>query len=50
MKKIENNMFTDKEIEKFVGFYNAFKQVHIRLIKEGYIIKNGKIIPPKITK
>lgn len=39
-------IFTEKEIENFAGIYNALKQVHIRLIKEGYTIKDGKIIPP----
>jgi len=45
MKKKEY-IFTDKEIENFSGFYNALKQVHNRLIKEGYKIKDGKIIAP----
>lgn len=42
----KENIFTTEEIENFAGFYNALKQVHIRLIKEGYEIKDGKIIPP----
>lgn len=45
MKKKEY-IFTEKEIENFAGFYNALKQVHVRLIKEGYKIKDGKITPP----
>ena len=49
MKKKEY-IFTDKEIENFAGFYNPLKQIHIRLIKEGYKIENGKIIPPKSVK
>lgn len=49
MKKKEY-IFTEKEIENFAGFYNALKQVYIRLIKEVYEIKDGKIIQPKIIK
>jgi len=45
MKK-NDYIFTEKEIENFAGFYNALKKVHIRLIKEGYKIKDGKITPP----
>lgn len=46
MKK-KDYIFTEKEIENFTGFFNALKQVHVRLIKEGYKIENGKIFPPK---
>lgn len=49
MKKKEY-IFTEKEIENFAGIYNALKQIHIRLIKEGYKIENGKITPPGHTK
>lgn len=42
----KENIFTDKEIENFAGFFNALKKVHIRLIKEGYKIKDGKITLP----
>lgn len=43
-------IFTDKQIQNFVGFFNAIKRVHVRLIREGYIIKNGRIIKPPINK
>lgn len=49
MKKKEY-IFTEKEMENFAGFYNALKQIHIRLIKEWYEIKDRKIISPKIAK
>lgn len=42
----QNQIFTDNQIENFVGLYNALKKVHIRLVREGYTIKDGKIIPP----
>ncbi len=45
MKK-KGYIFTEKEIENFTGIYNALQQVHNRLIKEGYKIKDGEIIPP----
>jgi len=48
-KKKENNTirFTPEQIENFVGFFHSLRRIHIRLIKEGYTIKDGKIIPPK---
>ncbi|MGI6374108.1 MAG: hypothetical protein ACOX0C_02120 [Patescibacteria group bacterium] len=42
----QNNIFTNGEIQNIVGFCNALKKVHNRLIREGYTIKEGKIIPP----
>jgi len=45
--KNKEYIFTEKEIENFAGFYNALKQVYIRLVKEGYKIKDGNILPPK---
>lgn len=39
-------IFTDKEIENFAGIYNALRRIHIRLVKEGYKIEDGKITPP----
>jgi len=45
---LQNQIFTDSQIQNFVGFYSAIKRVHLRLIGEGYIIKDGQISPPKI--
>ena len=45
--KNKEYIFTEKEIENFSGIYDALRQVHVRLIKEGYKIKDGKIIPSK---
>ena len=42
-------IFTEEEMKNLVGFYNVLRKVHIRLIKEGYKIENGKIIPPKLS-
>lgn len=48
---LENNqqklIFTQAQINNFAGFYDALKKVHNRLIKEGYTIKDGQIIPPE---
>ena len=44
----QNQIFTDSQIQNFVGFYAAIKRVHSRLISEGYTIKDGQIFPPKI--
>ena len=38
--------FTDKEIENFVGFFDALKAIHIRLISEGWQYENEELIPP----
>lgn len=45
-----NFIFSQAEIDNFSGFYAALKTVHDRLIKEGYIIKDGQIIPPSKKK
>jgi len=44
----QNQIFTNGQIQNFVGFYSAIKRVHSRLISEGYTIKDGQIFPPKI--
>lgn len=45
--KLQNQIFSNEQIQNFVGFYAAIKRVHLRLISEGYIIKNGEVFPPK---
>jgi hypothetical protein len=46
-KPRKNNIFNDSQISDFGTFLDALKAVDVRLINEGYTIKNGKIIPPK---
>lgn len=46
LKVEQNQFFTDEQIKNFADFYNSLKTVHNRLVSEGYIIKNGEIIPP----
>ncbi len=41
-------IFDDSQIANLGGFLDALKQVHVRLVNEGYQVKDGKIIPPKI--
>lgn len=41
-------IFNDSQIANLGGFLDSIKQVHVRLINEGYQIKDGEIIPPKI--
>jgi len=38
--------FTTKQIENFADLYGTLKKIHLRLINEGYIIKNGEMITP----
>ena len=41
-----NTILTPKTIEIFTGFAATLKRIHIRLIMEGYTIKDGKIYKP----
>ena len=50
MIKNNKNNFTDQEIKNFSKLYDALKEVHIRLIREGYKIEEDKIITPKYDK
>lgn len=39
--------FSDEAIKNITNLAEIFKKIHLRLISEGYTIKEGKIIPPK---
>lgn len=43
-------IFTQNQINNFADFAFTLKTIHNRLIKEGYVIKNGRITPPPKTK
>lgn len=43
----DGNTFSDREIGQIVMFAKTLERIHRRLESEGYIIKNGEIIPPK---
>ena len=45
--KLQKYIFSDNQISNFGGFVDAFKPIDVRLINEGYTIKDGRIIPPK---
>lgn len=47
LAKEQNQIFTDEQIKNFADFSNSIKTVHNRLTREGYVIKDGQIIPPK---
>ncbi len=38
--------FGDEAVKNFVEYSHVLKRIHIRLINEGYIIKDGKIYKP----
>ena len=38
--------FTETEVKNFVAFSDIIKKIHIRLINEGFAIKDGQIIDP----
>jgi len=37
---------TEREIQSAVGLGEVLKRIHQRLIAEGYIVKDGEIVPP----
>ncbi len=50
MKNYNNqkkNIFNEEEIKTFVDFYQLLQRIHNRLIREGYVIKDGKISKPE---
>ncbi len=53
MKKIKGNtqtIFTDEDIQSFVELGEVLRKIHNRLLSEGYVIKDGKIIAPPTKK
>lgn len=46
----EKQLFTDEEIGRFVTLAKTLERIHRRLEFDGYVIKNGEIIPPKTDK
>jgi len=49
-KEAENVILTPKTIEAFATFAAILKQIHIRLLAEGYVIQEGKIIKSECLK
>lgn len=39
-------IFSDQGIQNIAAFSSTLKKIHIRLISEGYTIKDGKIYRP----
>lgn len=48
--RAESLLFTDDEIGQFVTLAKTLERIHRRLEFDGYVIKNGEIIPPKNDK
>jgi len=44
----QTNIFTEEGIKNISHFQDTLKRIHIRLISEGYTIKDGKIEKPKV--
>lgn len=42
--------FSDEAVDNFATLFDILKQIHIRLLKEGYTIEEDKIIPPNLKK
>ena len=47
-KDSKSSQFTDGAIDNFVDLFDILKQIHIRLLQEGYQIKEDRIIPPDL--
>jgi len=45
----QTNIFTEEGIKNISRFQDTLKRIHIRLISEGYTIKDGKIEKPKVA-
>jgi 23S rRNA maturation-related 3'-5' exoribonuclease YhaM len=45
----QTNIFTEEGIKNISRFQDTLKRIHIRLISEGYVIKDGKIEKPKVA-
>ena len=39
----EEKKLTDEEIDSFIAFALILKQIHVRLVMEGYTIEKGRI-------
>ena len=39
----KHEIFSDQGINNIVEFSDTLKRIHIRLINEGYVIKDGKV-------
>ena len=46
--EIKRDNFSDKEIIAIVALEDVLRRIHDRLIKEGYTIKEGQFIEPKV--
>ena len=42
--KADNYIFSEEAIHNFVGLYHALLKIRTRMLAEGYMIKNGKVV------
>ena len=40
--------FSDEAIDNFATLFDILRQIHIRLLREGYQIEEDRIIPPDL--
>jgi len=38
--------FTDEQRYQFMGFFKTLEKIHYRLVAEGYLIRDGQLLPP----
>jgi len=44
-----SNVFTEQDVRHFSEFSHTLKRIHIRLLSEGYTIRNGLILKPTLS-
>ena len=45
-KAPKNEVFSQQEIDNLKAFSDTLKRIHIRLVSEGYTLKDGNIYKP----
>jgi len=45
-KTPKNEVFSQQEIDSLKAFSDTLKRIHIRIVSEGYTVKDGKICKP----
>ena len=46
MESEKKNIFSDEEIKNFAGLFDVLERVNRRLMREGFKMVDGELIPP----
>lgn len=47
---VTKKIFSEAETANFSAFLHTLQRIHTRLMVEGYVIRDGKLVPPMRTK